>query len=54
MQKESWKAKGFKTKEEYTQFMHQKIEDVFKMIKDDPELIAWSKVYLKLKLPRLK
>jgi hypothetical protein len=40
MQKEFWKDNGFKTKEEYNQFMTQKIEELFTIIKSDPELVA--------------
>jgi Txe/YoeB family toxin of Txe-Axe toxin-antitoxin module len=37
---EFWKDNGFNTKEEYNQFMQKKIGELFKMIKDDPKLIA--------------
>jgi hypothetical protein len=37
---EFWKDNGFNTKEEYNVFMKEKIEDLFKMIKSDTELIA--------------
>jgi hypothetical protein len=40
MQKEFWKDQGFNTKEEYNQFMTEKIEELFTIIKSDPELIA--------------
>lgn len=40
MRKEFWKDQGFKTKEEYNQFMKKKIEELFKMIKEDPKLLA--------------
>ena len=37
---EFWKDNGFNTKEEYNQFMHQKMEEMFAMIKNDPQLLA--------------
>jgi len=40
MQKEFWKDNGFNTKEEYNAFMTEKIDELFKIIKSDPELVA--------------
>ena len=40
MQKEFWKDNGFATKEAYNRFMTEKIEELFKIIKSDPELVA--------------
>jgi len=40
MQKEFWKDNGFETKEAYDAFMKERIETLFTMIKNDPELMA--------------
>jgi hypothetical protein len=40
MQEEFWKVYGFAAKEEYNAFMMQKIEELFTIIKNDPELVA--------------
>jgi hypothetical protein len=40
MQKEFWKDNGFNTKEEYNQFMTQKMEELFAIINSDPKLVA--------------
>ena len=40
MQKEFWKDNGFESKEAYNRFMTEKIEELFKIIKSDPELVA--------------
>jgi hypothetical protein len=40
MQKEFWKDNGFNTKEDYNQFMAQKMEELFAIINSDPKLLA--------------
>ena len=34
-----WKKMGFKTEQEYNTFMKKKMEQLFKMITDDPKLL---------------
>ncbi len=35
----NWKNMGFKTEEEYNIFMREKMEQLIKMITEDPELL---------------
>ena len=40
MRKDFWVDNGFKTKADYDAFMVQKMEELFLMIKNDPQLLA--------------